>query len=443
MQNKKNSDNIEHTSDATTSEPNEQQNAEVVTVKFRNAGKQYDFATNSLPLKCNDTVVVETSRGRALGTVVRAPRLVDIRKRSQELKKVLRTATEADINMTRISRAKEAEAFDFCVERIKKRNLPMNLVKADYLFDGSKILFHFTAENRIDFRELVKDLAHHFHTRIEMRQIGVRDEAKLLGGLGICGRELCCSTFITEFQPVSVKMAKQQGLALNPSKISGQCGRLLCCLGYEYETYCKLAKKLPKPGRKINFEGQEATVAAINILGQSVTLRLENKTVEVPLEHLFPSKDDENKGSEDKNVRPKEPKAPQAQQDNTRGTRRTPQASQQSKSTRTETTGDETGVSSDTDKKKNARQDGKSDAKKSRSNYRKGRSKYRSSQKRADSGTKQEKTDTSGTKVPSPQAKSEAKGDAGTNDKNQDSKNLKKRPPRRRNKRRPKPKPKA
>jgi len=263
----------------------------IATVKFRSAGKQYDFDTNGLELNQGDSVVVETNRGRALGTVARPPRNVAKQDLPQDLKKVLRLATEADHNMARISSSKEKEAFDHCMERIRQRNMPMKLVKAEYLFDGSKIIFYFTADGRVDFRELVKDLAHHFHTRIEMRQIGVRDEAKLIGGIGICGRELCCGTFLTDFHPVSVRMAKQQGLALNPTKISGQCGRLLCCLGYEYDTYCKMAKQLPKPGSKANLDGQTVEVVSGQTLSQTVTVRCAGKTIShIPVASLTTSK---------------------------------------------------------------------------------------------------------------------------------------------------------
>jgi len=262
----------------------------IATVKFRSAGKQYDFDTNGLELKQGDSVVVETNRGRALGTIARPPQLTAKADLPQDLKKVLRLATEADHNMACISASKEKEAFEHCMERIRQRNMPMKLVKAEYLFDGSKIIFYFTADGRVDFRELVKDLAHHFHTRIEMRQIGVRDEAKLIGGIGICGRELCCGTFLTDFHPVSVRMAKQQGLALNPTKISGQCGRLLCCLGYEYDTYCKMAKKLPKSGAKVTLDGETAEVISTQTLSQTVTVRCANKTVSVPVASLSSSK---------------------------------------------------------------------------------------------------------------------------------------------------------
>ncbi len=267
----------------------------IVTVKFRNAGKQYDFDTGNFSLDVNDTVVVETNRGRTLGTVVRPPRTVAANEIPKDLKKVLRPATEADHNLARISAAKEDDAYAYCAQRIQQRNMPMKLVQAEYLFDGSKIIFYFTADGRVDFRELVKDLAHHFHTRIEMRQIGVRDEAKLVGGIGICGRELCCGTFLTDFHPVSVKMAKQQGLALNPTKISGQCGRLLCCLGYEYETYCSLAKKLPRYGTRVTVNGQPGDVIASQILNQTVTVRCEGKIcTNVPLSQLSAKTADSN-----------------------------------------------------------------------------------------------------------------------------------------------------
>lgn len=259
----------------------------LVTVKFRSAGKQYDFDVNTINLALNDEVVVETTRGRALGSVIRESRLVAKEDLPADLKKVLRIATEADLNMARISASKEDEAHDYCFERIRQRKMPMKLVKAEYLFDGSKIIFYFTADGRVDFRELVKDLAQYFHTRIEMRQIGVRDEAKLIGGLGICGRELCCGTFLTDFHPVSVRMAKQQGLALNPTKISGQCGRLLCCLGYEYETYCSMSKKLPKQGTKVSLDGKPAEVLASQTLAQTVTVRSEGKVhTNIPMSKL-------------------------------------------------------------------------------------------------------------------------------------------------------------
>ena len=254
-------------------EPKQPQQIRLVSVKFRTAGRHYDFNAGELPLKSGDKVVVETNRGRALGSVVHDPRLITPDQAPDDLKCVLRMATDEDFALAQATAENEEDAYRFCLERIKFRQMDMKLVRAEYLFDGSKIIFYFTADGRVDFRELVKDLAHHFHTRIEMRQIGVRDEAKLIGGIGVCGRELCCCTFLTEFAPVSVKMAKEQGLALNPSKISGQCGRLLCCLAYEFETYCDLKKGMPKCGRKINFQGSEVEVTEQNVLARTIKVR--------------------------------------------------------------------------------------------------------------------------------------------------------------------------
>lgn len=259
----------------------------IVPIKFRDAGKQYDFNAQGLELQKGDRVVVETDRGRALGTVVLPPREVPRSEAPASIKSVLRLATDEDLSLAATNASREGEAFRFCQRRIQERKMEMKLVRAEYLFDGSKILFYFTADGRVDFRELVKDLAHHFHTRIEMRQIGVRDEAKLTGGIGICGRELCCCTFLTDFTPVSVKMAKEQGLALNPNKISGQCGRLLCCLSYEYETYCGMKKGLPKCGRKVQTEEGEGEVVNQNVLAQTVTVRLgDGQKVTVPADQL-------------------------------------------------------------------------------------------------------------------------------------------------------------
>lgn len=248
----------------------------LVSIKFRDAGKRYDFNAQTLELTAGAQVVVETDRGRALGTVVIPPFEAEQSATPRDLKNVIRLATDEDLALAVTNRRRETEALKFCHQRILERRLEMKLVRAEYLFDGSKVIFYFTADGRIDFRELVKDLAHYFHTRIEMRQIGVRDEAKLVGGIGVCGRELCCCTFLTEFTPVSVKMAKEQGLALNPNKISGQCGRLLCCLSYEFETYCSLRKGLPKTGKKIQFEGRNAEIIDTNVLGQKLTLRFED-----------------------------------------------------------------------------------------------------------------------------------------------------------------------
>lgn len=245
----------------------------IVPLKFQQAGRQYNFNALSLELKPGDKVIVETDRGRAMATVVIPPREVQESEAPDGLKSIQRIATEEDLALAETNAAREKDAHRFCMQRIHSRQLAMKLVRAEYAFDGSKIIFFFTADGRIDFRELVKDLAHYFHTRIEMRQIGVRDEAKQVGGLGICGRELCCCSFLTQFNPVSVKMAKEQGLALNPSKISGQCGRLLCCLGYEFETYKEFKKGMPKCGKKIMWQNNEYNVTSLDILRQQVTLR--------------------------------------------------------------------------------------------------------------------------------------------------------------------------
>jgi cell fate regulator YaaT (PSP1 superfamily) len=259
----------------------------IVPLKFQQAGRQYDFNALAMELKAGDKVIVETDRGRAMAIVVIPPREIPESEAPEGLKSILRSATEEDLALAETNAAREKTAHRFCKERIHERKLEMKLVRAEYAFDGSKIIFFFTADGRIDFRELVKDLAHHFHTRIEMRQIGVRDEAKLVGGLGICGRELCCCSFLTQFNPVSVKMAKEQGLALNPTKISGQCGRLLCCLGYEYETYGELKKGMPKCGKKVMWENRECEVTAQDILQQKVTLRdREGTCCRVTLEEL-------------------------------------------------------------------------------------------------------------------------------------------------------------
>ncbi len=305
----------------------------IVSVKFRSAGKHYDFDCQNLTLDTGSRVIVETDRGRALGTVVHSLREIPENEAPKELKTILRVATDEDIALAAANAEREKDAFRICASRIADRKMEMKLVRAEYLFDGSKIIFYFTADGRVDFRELVKDLAHQFHTRIEMRQIGVRDEAKLIGGLGVCGRELCCCTFLTDFAPVSVRMAKEQGLALNPGKISGQCGRLLCCLGYEFETYCALRKQLPKCGKKIQVDGQEAEVIDQNILGQKVTVRFgdgQTREIEVadvnleekPSSAPSPSPKEGQRNEGGRRERPRKPrppgegKAPQARPEN-------------------------------------------------------------------------------------------------------------------------------
>ncbi len=244
----------------------------LVGVSFQCAGKVFDFNAQDLDLPLGTRVIVETERGRALGTVARPPEDTPADDAPPKLKSIIRVATDSDLQQASANARKEDEAMAFCRQRIAQRGLEMKLVRAEYLFDSSKVLFYFTADGRIDFRDLVRDLAQHLRTRIEMRQIGVRDEAKLVGGLGVCGRELCCSSYLREFAPVSVKMAKAQGLALNPAKISGQCGRLLCCLAYEYETYNELRKSLPKLGKKVTLPAGPAEVVAVDVLSQAVTL---------------------------------------------------------------------------------------------------------------------------------------------------------------------------
>jgi cell fate regulator YaaT (PSP1 superfamily) len=222
-----------------------------------------------------DRVVVETERGLSIGQVMRGPAEREAGA-AEKLVTVKRKATPDDLATLERNRQKEDEAFDFCLRRIVERNMQMKLVRVEYQFDGSKAIFFFTADGRVDFRDLVKDLAHTFHTRIEMRQIGVRDESKITGGIGICGRELCCCSWLRDFQPVSVKMAKEQSLALNPNKISGQCGRLLCCLDYEYETYCSLRKTFPKCGKRVRTASTNGVIDKLNILTGTITLRLDD-----------------------------------------------------------------------------------------------------------------------------------------------------------------------
>jgi len=243
----------------------------VIGVRFRTAGKIYFFDPGKLKINRNDHVIVETARGIEYGTVVGNPREVPTDKVIQPLKPVLRIATERDDEQEANNKKKEKEAFKICLEKIKKHGLEMKLIDAEYTFDNNKVLFYFTADGRIDFRELVKDLASVFKTRIELRQIGVRDETKILGGIGICGRELCCHSHLSEFIPVSIKMAKEQNLSLNPTKISGVCGRLMCCLKHEEETYEELNRRLPNVGDHVTTDdGFKGEVQSVNVLRQLV-----------------------------------------------------------------------------------------------------------------------------------------------------------------------------
>ena len=249
----------------------------VIGVRFRTAGKIYFFNPASYDIKRGDHVIVETARGVEFGTVVGDIKEVEDDKVVQPLKPVLRIANEKDIAQEASNKQKEKEAFKICLEKIRKHDLAMKLIDAEYTFDNNKVLFYFTADGRIDFRELVKDLAAVFKTRIELRQIGVRDETKILGGIGICGRPLCCHTHLSEFIPVSIKMAKEQNLSLNPTKISGVCGRLMCCLKHEEETYEELNRKLPNVGDQVTTkDGQRGEVQSINILRQLVKVIVEN-----------------------------------------------------------------------------------------------------------------------------------------------------------------------
>lgn len=261
--------------------------ATIVKVQFHSAEKLYDFNSAGLDLKPGDRVIVETDRGRSMAIVATSPSEVPDDLLPGTLKSIQRKASPSDLEAASRNSAREKETHLFCQQKIAERNLEMKLVRVEYAFDGSKAVFYFTADGRIDFRDLVKDLAQNFHTRIEMRQIGVRDEAKLVGGIGICGRELCCSAFLRDFAPVSVKMAKEQNLALNPSKISGQCGRLLCCLGYEYDTYCELRKGLPKCGKHVKCGAGEGDVIKVNTLGQHVTIRTaDSRELQITAEEL-------------------------------------------------------------------------------------------------------------------------------------------------------------
>lgn len=243
----------------------------VIGVRFRNAGKIYYFSPGNLAIHTGDYVIVETVRGIEYGYVVLGCRDVEDSKVVQPLKSVIRMATPEDEIIEAANKKKEKEAFKICLEKIKKHNLEMKLIDVEYTFDNNKVLFYFTADGRIDFRELVKDLAAVFKTRIELRQVGVRDETKIIGGVGVCGRALCCHSYLSEFIPVSIKMAKEQNLSLNPTKISGVCGRLMCCLKNEEETYEYLNSKLPNVGDYVTTDdGLKGEVHSVNVLRQQV-----------------------------------------------------------------------------------------------------------------------------------------------------------------------------
>jgi cell fate regulator YaaT (PSP1 superfamily) len=260
----------------------------VVGVRFKKAGKIYYFGPNDLELSDEDHVIVETARGVEYGDVVVAPKFVPDEEIVPPLKCVIRKATEEDDRQVEENKAKEKEAFQVGETKIAAHNLPMNLVDVEVTFDNSKLIFYFTADGRIDFRELVKDLASVFKTRIELRQIGVRDEAKMLGGLGPCGLALCCSTFLGDFHPVSIKMAKEQSLSLNPTKISGLCGRLMCCLKYEQDFYEYARRHMPRIGRDVMTPDGPATVLETGLLTQKVKVKmtLEDGVVDIKEFHV-------------------------------------------------------------------------------------------------------------------------------------------------------------
>ena len=249
---------------------------EIISVRFKSGGKQYYFNPNGEVFQPGEGVIVETSRGVEYGECTQGNTPIDEMELTAPLRPVLRRATEEDEKVRERNKEKEAKAFQICQEKIAQHGLEMKLVEAEYSFEGNKVLFFFTAEGRVDFRALVKDLASAIHARIELRQIGVRDEAKMLGGLGICGRPFCCSQFLDEFQPVSIKMAKTQNLSLNPTKISGTCGRLMCCLKYEQDAYEDLVKHSPKQESFVETPDGAGTVSSVNLLRQTVQVRLDS-----------------------------------------------------------------------------------------------------------------------------------------------------------------------
>ena len=256
---------------------------EVIGVKFKQDGRVYYFDPDNNTVNAGDYVVVETARGTECGIVGEANHSVPDNKIVAPLKKVLRIATDKDISRLEANRKKEAEAFTVCEEMIAEHGLDMRLTQVEYSFDGSKILFYFTSEGRVDFRELVKALAARFHTRIELRQIGVRDEARMLGGLGVCGQPFCCARFLPDFQPVSIKMAKEQGLSLNPTKISGSCGRLMCCLKYEQDSYEYLMSITPSIGSIVKTASGRGTVTDVNLITGNLMVKMDDTEMPIKL----------------------------------------------------------------------------------------------------------------------------------------------------------------
>lgn len=256
---------------------------ETIGIRFKEGGKIYDFDADGMKFEKGDYAMVETVRGIECGLVAKANHSVNEDNITKPLKKVIRVATEADIKTLEENKAKEKDAFGICEKKIEAHGLDMNLVDVEYTFDRSKLLFYFTADGRVDFRELVKDLASTFKTRIELRQIGVRDESRMIGGFGICGRPFCCNTFLTDFQPVSIKMAKEQGLSLNPTKISGTCGRLMCCLKYEQDTYEHLLRVTPKVGAIVDTPEGKGRVIENNLITGMLKVSLDRRPDAAPL----------------------------------------------------------------------------------------------------------------------------------------------------------------
>ncbi len=257
--------------------------AEVIGVRFKEVGKVYYFDPNGIQMKKGDMAIVETARGVECGEVAMENREIEDKAIVHPLKKMIRKATQGDLKKVEENRKKERHAFEICEKKILDHKLEMKLVDVEYTFDNNKILFYFTADGRVDFRELVKDLASVFRTRIELRQIGVRDEAKMMGGLGICGRPFCCNSFLGEFQPVSIKMAKEQGLSLNPVKISGTCGRLMCCLKYEQAAYSDLLRTTPKNGAVVNTPEGRGVVVDVNLLTGMLKVRMDRAPEAAPM----------------------------------------------------------------------------------------------------------------------------------------------------------------
>ena len=302
----------------------------IIGVRFKPTGKIYYFDPQGIEADRGDYVVVETSRGIEYGQVMHGVKEVEDSVITKPLKGVLRIATEEDTKNYNDNREKEKEAYKICSKKIEEHGLEMKLVEVEYTFDGNKILFYFTADGRVDFRDLVKDLAAVFKTRIELRQIGVRDESKTLGSIGVCGRNLCCSEFLGEFVPVSIKMAKEQGLSLNPTKISGACGRLMCCLKYEQYTYEELNRCTPSVGTLVETPEGKGTIAYVSLLKGRVSVRLENgdettlrdfsvtdvnayepKKIDIPIQHTSVSDESEEKTDKSKRNRPRNKKKPQ------------------------------------------------------------------------------------------------------------------------------------